>query len=177
MRRLPSALALVAVTAVLAACTSTSAPGWTYAPAPSVTPVPSGEPSGSPTASAEPSGEPTETPEASETPDASESAEPSGDAGLSVSAPVGASVTGFDPTELVAASGLAFKIEFDNQDTGVPHNFVLKNPDGSNVDIGDTAFFNGPEARTYDVPALNAGAYPFVCDVHPNTMTGTLTVQ
>ena len=32
------------------------------------------------------------------------------------------------------------------------HNFVLKNPDGSNVDIGDTAFFDGPEVRTYDVP-------------------------
>jgi len=26
------------------------------------------------------------------------------------------------------------------------------------------------------VPALKAGTYPFICDVHPVEMTGTLTV-
>ena len=36
--------------------------------------------------------------------------------------------------------------------------------------------FNGPDKRTYNVPALEAGAYAFVCSVHPN-MTGTLTVK
>ena len=36
--------------------------------------------------------------------------------------------------------------------------------------------FNGVETRTYDVPALDAGAYAFVCTVHP-TMIGTLTAQ
>jgi plastocyanin len=29
---------------------------------------------------------------------------------------------------------------------------------------------------TYDVPALPAGTYTFICIVHPN-MTGTLTVK
>ena len=77
----------------------------------------------------------------------------------------------------MAAPGFAFKIEFDNQDIGVMHNFVLKNPDGSKVDIGDTAFFAGPEIRTYDVPELDTGAYEFLCEVHPQTMTGTLTVE
>ena len=33
-----------------------------------------------------------------------------------------------------------------------------------------------PGATDYQVPALKAGTYPFVCIVHPN-MTGTLTVQ
>lgn len=179
MRRLLSALALaIVLPAALVACASPATPGWTYAPAPSVTPAPSGEASGSPAASErpteEPSAEPTETTEPSETPEATGSAEPGG---LTITAPVGASVTGFDPKELVSSPGLRFTITFDNQDTGVPHNFVLKNPDGANVDIGDTAFFNGPETRTYKVPALDAGEYPFVCEVHPNSMTGVLTVK
>ena len=33
----------------------------------------------------------------------------------------------------------------------------------------------GPKKVTYNVPALKAGSYPFVCTVHAN-MTGTLTV-
>ena len=32
----------------------------------------------------------------------------------------------------------------------------------------------GPAVVVYDVPALPAGQYSFVCTVHPN-MTGTLT--
>ena len=35
--------------------------------------------------------------------------------------------------------------------------------------------FNGVAVKTYDVPALAAGTYPFVCTVHPN-MIGTLKV-
>jgi plastocyanin len=34
----------------------------------------------------------------------------------------------------------------------------------------------GPIIEIYDVPALPAGTYAFVCSVHPN-MTGTLTVK
>ena len=36
--------------------------------------------------------------------------------------------------------------------------------------------FTGVATRTYDVPALAAGSYQFVCTVHPN-MVGTLTAQ
>ena len=35
---------------------------------------------------------------------------------------------------------------------------------------------NGPAETDYQVPALAAGSYPFVCIVHSN-MTGTITVQ
>ncbi len=41
---------------------------------------------------------------------------------------------------------------------------------------GQGEIFNGVETRTYDVPALPAGTYGFVCTVHPN-MTGTLTAR
>jgi plastocyanin len=67
---------------------------------------------------------------------------------------------------------------FDNQDDQAPHNVVLQNADGSKVAVeGDTAFFTGPGTRQYNVPALAAGGYPFVCEVHPTTMKGTLTVK
>ena len=36
--------------------------------------------------------------------------------------------------------------------------------------------FPGPAKKTYDVPPLPAGAYAFICTVHPS-MTGTLTVN
>ncbi|MBA2380654.1 MAG: hypothetical protein H0V73_00965, partial [Chloroflexi bacterium] len=60
-----------------------------------------------------------------------------------------------------------------------PHNLVLFQPDGTTkVDVqGDTSFFQAPGQRAYQVLALTAGAYPYKCEVHPGTMTGTLTVK
>ena len=95
-----------------------------------------------------------------------------------VTAPVGASGTGFDPTKLEAKADTPLTLVFDNQDTGVPHDIILTNPDGSKVALtGDTAIFAGPGQRTLGVPALAAGAYSFLCEVHTTTMTGTLTVK
>ena len=93
-----------------------------------------------------------------------------------ITAPVGAAANGFNTKSLSAAPGHAFAVTFDNQDAGVPHNWVLVKPDGSKVDIGDTTFFNGVATKTYHVPALNAGQYPYMCEVHPTTMKGILSV-
>jgi plastocyanin len=169
MRVLHVSLALL-LALVLAACSADAEPGWTYAPAASTTPAPSASGSAQPSASvpAAPSG----TPAGSTGP----SGEPSATV-VAVAAPVGSSLTGFDPTAVTAPANTPFNLVFDNQDTGVLHNVVLNDPSGSPVNIGDTAFFAGPEERTYEVPSLAAGAYPFLCQVHPTTMTGTLTVE
>jgi plastocyanin len=176
MRRRLLPAAIVAVAVAVAACSASSPPGWTYAPAPSASAGASGAASGSPatSASAAPSAS------ASAAPSASASAAPSGSqtgSELKVTAAVGAATSGFDPKTLEAAANTPFSLVFDNQDNTVQHNLVLKNPDGSKVDTGDTGFFLGPKTVTYQVPALAAGDYQYLCEVHPTTMLGTLTVK
>ena len=82
----------------------------------------------------------------------------------------------FDKTALTAPADAPFKIEFDNQDASIPHNVAIHqgSPTGPEVFRGEV--FPGPAKKTYDVPPLAAGAYGFICSVHPN-MAGTLTVE
>ncbi len=82
----------------------------------------------------------------------------------------------FDKADLTAPADAPFKIEFDNQDASIPHNVAIHqgSPTGPEVFRGEV--FPGPAKKTYDVPPLAAGAYGFICSVHP-TMAGTLTVE
>ena len=58
----------------------------------------------------------------------------------------------------------------------MPHNVAIHegSPTGTKIFKGD--IIAGVATATYDVPALAAGTYGFVCSVHPN-MTGTLTAS
>lgn len=71
-------------------------------------------------------------------------------------------------------AGKPFKLAFDNEDAGVPHNIAIKDASGAEVFKGEV--FNGPETRVYDIPELPAGQYTYVCSVHSN-MSGTATLQ
>jgi plastocyanin len=165
---------LALVVTVLVACSSSAQPVWTYAPTPPPTPAPSGA-----SASAAPSAA------ASAAPGGAASAAPSGSPAGSPAASGGAAETvlqlaaaniAYDQTDLTAPAGVPFQIAFTNNDAGIPHNVSIHQGSPTGTEVFKGAIFTGVATQTYDVPALPAGTYSFVCSVHPN-MTGTLTVK
>ncbi|MEJ7748117.1 MAG: cytochrome c oxidase subunit 4 [Candidatus Limnocylindrales bacterium] len=80
----------------------------------------------------------------------------------------------FDQTAITAPAGAPFKLAFDNQDQGTAHNVAIKDAAGALIWQGE--IFPGVATRVYDVPALAAGSYTFLCIVHP-TMTGSVSAQ
>lgn len=135
--------------AIVAGCTEASA-GWTYVPAPSVTPPPSGA------ASAEASG-------------------PAGSANPNLVV-ISAFAVKFEQTIVTAPADTPFQVQFENKDPGTPHNVALHLGDVNGAELFKGPVFNGVATRVYDIPALDAGAYAFVCTVHP-TMIGTLNAE
>jgi plastocyanin len=82
----------------------------------------------------------------------------------------------FDTDTLEVPAGTPFQIEFTNNDAGIPHNVAIHEGTPTGPEIWKGEIFNGVETRVYDVPALPAGTYGFICTVHPN-MAGTLTAK
>ncbi len=82
----------------------------------------------------------------------------------------------FEQADLQAPADTAFKIDFDNKDAGIQHNVAIHEGSPTGPEVFKGKIFAGPAKETYDVSPLKAGAYGFVCTVHPN-MTGTLTVN
>ncbi len=140
-------VASVAALGVLLVACSSANPGWTYQPAPSITPAPSVDASAEPTASA-------------------------ADGGVAISA-MGIA---FEQAAVSAPAGEPFQIAFANNDAGTPHNVAIHKDKATGQEVFKGEIFDGVATRTYDVPALDAGAYAFVCTVHPN-MVGTLTAE
>jgi len=81
------------------------------------------------------------------------------------------------PTTLAAPAGKVWHVKIDNQD-GPPehHNFVMASGKTVPERIYQSPNFN-KGTFTFDLPALPAGNYLFICTVHPDVMTGTLELR
>ncbi len=78
----------------------------------------------------------------------------------------------FATPAVTAKADTAFTIAFDNKD-GAPHNIAISDASGAKVFKGDIV---SSQTVDYKVPALAAGTYTFICEVHPD-MKGTITVK
>lgn len=118
----------------------------------------------------------TPTPAPSASSGASGGPAPSGGAGEGPTLQIAALNVAFDQTALTAPANVPFKIDFTNDDQDIPHNVAIHQGSATGQEVYKGEIFPGVATKTYDVPALPAGQYAFVCTVHPN-MTGTLTVN
>jgi len=80
----------------------------------------------------------------------------------------------FDANVIQAPAGEAFTISFTNNDTA-PHNVAVYVEQGGD-EIVKGEVINEGQTVEVEVPALDAGEYFFVCDVHPD-MTGSVVVE
>jgi mono/diheme cytochrome c family protein/plastocyanin len=151
---------------------TTTITGWrdpNFVPAPGATPVPAcwkdafAQPSPAPSGAASPA------------PSGAASPAPSGQPSATVIR-ISAQNIAYDLSQIEVPANQPFQIEFTNNDAGIPHNVAIHegSPTGNAVFTGEIV--TGVTTVTYNVPALPAGTYGFVCTVHPN-MTGTLTAK
>ena len=78
----------------------------------------------------------------------------------------------FLTTSITAPADAAFGIELDNQDSA-PHNIAVSDASGASVFRGEIV---SATKVANAIPALAAGSYPFICEVHPD-MKGTITAE
>ncbi len=97
---------------------------------------------------------------------------PTGGGECSTTIEIKANNTQFDIGEFEVPADTDFCIAFENQEA-IPHNVAIYDG-GEAIFTGD--FVNEPGSITYNVPALPAGEFRFICDAHPQAMVGDVTV-
>jgi len=84
----------------------------------------------------------------------------------------------FDQSTIIVSAGAQVTINFNNKDSGIPHNFSLYTDSSASKSLFIGQTITGPKTITYTFTApATPGNYFFRCDVHPTIMTGTFAVQ
>lgn len=88
-----------------------------------------------------------------------------------------ASNLSFDKRSLSALPNTEVKLQFENKDAGVLHNFSIYTNNRATTKIFAGDLSTGPGTVTYTFKTPAAGTYFFRCDSHPDQMTGTFNVK
>ncbi len=82
----------------------------------------------------------------------------------------------FNTNQLVIAADKDVTIRYINEDTGIPHDFVIWRDRTARERLAGTSICTAPCEETI-VVNLPVGRYFFNCTVHPQQMRGTLFAQ
>jgi plastocyanin len=83
----------------------------------------------------------------------------------------------FDKKTIEVPAGAEVIVNFDNQDSGIPHNLAVYDTSAATTTIFKGEVITGPKTITYNFTApTKPGTYFFRCDIHPTVMTGQFIV-
>lgn len=84
----------------------------------------------------------------------------------------------FDKSTITVPAGARVTVNFNNRDSGVPHNFAVYETKDAEKVIFSGQIVTGPARAeyTFDAPAV-PGTYFFRCDIHPTQMNGQFIVN
>ncbi len=95
----------------------------------------------------------------------------------SVTMNIAATGFAFDRTIITVTAGSNVTINFDNKDSGIPHNVAFYNNSTASTTIYKGQIITGPSKAVYTFTApTQKGTYFFRCDVHPG-MNGQFIVN
>jgi plastocyanin len=98
-----------------------------------------------------------------------------GPAPVSNSATLDAKGVAFTEKTLTVLGTKGFTVHFDNQDP-TAHNMGIYDKKGGK-ELFKGSVVTGPNTTDYKVKPLKPGDYYYQCDIHPDSMNGTLTVK
>ncbi len=144
---------VVAICVAFAGCTTTPTPGGTTPPTTVQTTAPG-----------------------TTVPQTSATTAPSGGGGQVTISLVAKNIA-FNTNTISVPAGSTVTVNFDNEDSGVPHNFAVYTSQAATTKIFSGQIITGVAQTTYTFTAPSTpGNYWFRCDVHPTVMYGTFTV-
>jgi plastocyanin len=83
----------------------------------------------------------------------------------------------FSTRTLSATANQPVQLAFNNADAGVVHNFAIFNNSSKTTNLYRSPPDVGPKTENLTFTAPAPGTYFFVCEAHPDTMTGSFTAR